>query len=220
MRVLRMFLFLLFAVPAIAQQNVNGTVTLTANATDITPATGDLECGVGYVQFYLSGVAIGPLILPQGTDKYTFAWDSTTVPDNDYVLTAVAVDRAGTGIPPHTNCDGSAPNMGNSNSILIRVVNHPPTDTTPPVITISPPMVGVITNKQQPIQVAAMDQSPIRQIQLTINGAIRSTVANMNVLNYVWNTNPYKGTSVTIETRAEDSFGNAATTLSSVFVKK
>lgn len=211
----------LFGRFAMAQQVITGTVTLTANATDVTAGIGDLECGVGYVQFYLGGNAIGPLILPQGTDQYRYAWDSTTSPDGDYALTAKAVDRAGTAIPPHTNCDGSAPNTGTSNAIALRILNHPATDTAPPTITINPPTAGaMITTKTQLIQVAAFDASGIGQIQLRINGSLKFSNSNQQVLSYNWNTSPYKGTTVNIDAASTDKAGNTGSVRSVVSVVK
>ncbi len=212
---------LLFSLCASAQTTVSGkTVMLLANASDVTPNGTDLECGVGYVQFLLSGNPIGPIILPDGTDNYKYAWDSTNTPDGDYVLTATATDRAGTGIPPHTNCDGSAPNTGTSGAILIKILNHPPTDVTPPSITINPPVPQIVTNKNQPINAIAFDAGGIANITLKINNQVKAFNSGSQALNYVWNTSPYKGTKVTIEVSAKDNAGNAGTSSTTVSVRK
>lgn len=63
---------------------VSGTVPLAANATD--------NVAVAGVQFLLNGISIGPELTayPHG-----FNWDTTTVSDGGYTLTAVARDWAG-----------------------------------------------------------------------------------------------------------------------------
>lgn len=211
----------LFGRFAMAQTSVSGAVTLTATASDVTPAIGDVECGVAYVQFRIDGQPIGPLIFPNGSDSFTMTWDTTTATNGGHTLTATATDRGGSNTPPHTVCDGSTPNTGTSNSVLITVLNNPPMDVTPPTITINPPVPGaVITVKTQLIQVAAFDPAGIGQIQLRINGSLKSTNANSQVLSYQWNTNPYKGTTVNIDAASTDKAGNTGSTRSVVSVHR
>lgn len=200
-------------------QNIAGTVTLSATATDTTLVPGDLECGVSFVQFYLAGIPMGPAIYrQQGSDTYSYSWNTTTVADNDYVLTALAVDGAGGAL-----CDGTSRNTGSSNSILIHVNNHPvvpPTDTTPPTITIAPPTASIVSNKSQVIKVATTDASKIQGISLKINDVTKATNIDSNVLNYTWNTSPYKGTTVKLEAASKDIYGNIGTIISTVTVRK
>ncbi len=124
------FLFLFLAAPLQAQ-TVKGIVTLTATASDVTEAVGDTECGIAFVQFYNGTTAIGPQITaPVSGDNYAFDWDTKSVPNGSYSITAKATDKAGA----DGSCDGSAPNIGTSNVLTI-VVGNP--DTTPPSVTIT-----------------------------------------------------------------------------------
>jgi hypothetical protein len=203
----------LFGRFAMAQTTVTGSVTLSASASDVTPAAGDVECGVAYVQFVLDGKPIGALVFPNGTNNFTMVWDSTTTTNGGHTLTATAADRAGSNVPPHTVCDGSMPNIGTSNSVLITVLNNPPLDTTPPTITINPPVAGLlITTKTQLIQVAAFDPSGIGQISIRINGTLKAQINNQQLLKFQWNTSPYKGQTVKIDAYASDKVGNAGGT--------
>ncbi len=203
----------LMALPLSAQTMKMG-VTLGADAND---GLGGTVCGIAFVQFYLNGTAIGPQIPPPATgNHYSTVWDSKSVANGPYTLTAKATDKAG----PNGTCDGSKPNIGVSSPITINVLNIPD-DVTPPVITLTPPLSGaVITSKQQSIQVAAADESPISTITLKVNGVVQATTTNQNTLGFVWNTNPYKGRSAVIEVAATDEAGNTSTTTSMVTVKK
>jgi hypothetical protein len=63
---------------------VSGTLTVSASATD--------NVGVAGVQFHLDSANLGG---EDTTNAYTLPWDTTTVPDGAYTLTATARDAAG-----------------------------------------------------------------------------------------------------------------------------
>jgi hypothetical protein len=67
-----------------AGASVTGTVTVAANASD--------DVGVIGVQFKLGGANLGP---EDTTSPYAVSWDTTTVAEGSYTLTAVARDAAG-----------------------------------------------------------------------------------------------------------------------------
>lgn len=93
-----------------ANQTVEGTVALTANASD--------DTAVASVQFAINGVALG------GADvaaPYSTEWDTTTVENGTYAITATAKDAAG-------NTATSAP-------INVTVYNAPVVQ--PPAATVS-----------------------------------------------------------------------------------
>lgn len=85
-----------------AGANVNGTITVTATATD--------NVGVVGVQFRLDGAALGGEDL---TAPYSFAWNTTTAGNGAHALTAVARDAAG--------------NQTVSAAVSVAVNNAPPT---------------------------------------------------------------------------------------------
>lgn len=118
-------------------QTVNGSVTLTATASDITSDTGDTECGVASVQFFNGGAGLSPIMTaPTAGNNYVFNWDTKSVPNGTYVITAVAKDKAGPGTTPANTCDSTKQNVATSNPITVVVDNKAP-DGTAPSITIT-----------------------------------------------------------------------------------
>jgi hypothetical protein len=132
---LALSLIILFCLSA-AAQSVSSTVTLTANAVDPIVA-GSGTCGVKDVQFFNGTTAISPAITtPTTGNNYTFAWDTKSVPNGNYVITAKASDKAGIATNNTNTCDSSKPNIGTSNAINV-TVNNLPADTNSPTITIT-----------------------------------------------------------------------------------
>lgn len=80
---------------------VSGTIDITADATD--------DIGVAQVDFYVGNTLIGTAT----TSPYSVSWDSTTVTDGTYTLTAVAIDT-------------TSQTASDSISVLIDNVNDPP----------------------------------------------------------------------------------------------
>ncbi|MGH7801995.1 MAG: S8 family serine peptidase [Thermodesulfobacteriota bacterium] len=81
---------------------VSGTLTISADADD--------DFGIGRVDFFVNNDLIGT----DDTPPYEIPWDSTTVVDGDYTITATAIDTA---------------NLNSSDSINVtvdNVVNQPP----------------------------------------------------------------------------------------------
>jgi len=123
---------------AFGQTAVSGNVTLTANASDVTTATGDLECGVAFVQFYNGTTPIGPQITaPTSGSSYVFVWDTKTVANGNYSISAKASDKAG-GVDAAGNgiCNSTKPNVGTSAAMVVAVSNIP-ADVAVPTISIT-----------------------------------------------------------------------------------
>lgn len=78
----------LFSPGIVGSTTLTGTVSLTATAAD--------DWAVGGVQFAMNGQNIGAeLTTPSPLTKYTLTWDSTTLPNGSYTLTATARDTTG-----------------------------------------------------------------------------------------------------------------------------
>jgi methionine-rich copper-binding protein CopC len=90
---------------------VSGTVNLSANASD--------NVGVAGVQFLLNGANLGA---EDTTSPYSVSWDTTTVANGPYVITARARDAAG--------------NVTTSTQVNVTVTN---VDSTPPTVTARTP---------------------------------------------------------------------------------
>ncbi len=76
---------------------VSSTVILSANASD--------NVGVSSVPFSVDGTVVGT----DTTSPYTFSWNSTSVPNGSYTITATAVDTSG--------------NQATSNAVTVTVLN-------------------------------------------------------------------------------------------------
>jgi fibronectin type 3 domain-containing protein len=100
---------------------VLGTISIDADATD--------NIGVVGVQFQLDGVDLGTEDL---TSPYSVNWDTTTVADDNYGLTAVARDVAG--------------NTATSTVVNVIVDNVPPPDPTPPTVPTNVQVTSVTTS--------------------------------------------------------------------------
>ena len=112
--VLSACLTLLSAASALSQSGsttVEGAIPVSANATD--------NVGVVGVQFYLDG---SPLGSEDTNPPYSITWDTTSVPNGSYTLTATARDAAG--------------NVGTSPPVRVDVFN--PDTEAPSVIITSP----------------------------------------------------------------------------------
>ena len=78
----------LFSPGVVGSTTLTGTVSLTASAADDRVVAG--------VQFQLNGQNIGPeLTTDSPPTKYTLVWDSTSLPNGTYTLTATARDGVG-----------------------------------------------------------------------------------------------------------------------------
>ena len=78
----------MFSPGIVGSTTLTGLVSLTATAGD--------DWAVGGVQLQLNGQNIGAeMTIPSPLTKYTLNWDSTTLPNGTYTLTAVARDTSG-----------------------------------------------------------------------------------------------------------------------------
>lgn len=133
MKVFAAIVLILVMTQLIQAQSVSGSVTLSANATDVTPVVGDTECGVAFVQFFNGAAPLGPQIsAPITGTTYQFAWDTKTVNNGTYQITAKATDKAGL----NGLCDSTKVNVGVSNALTV-VVNNIPPDVATPTVTIT-----------------------------------------------------------------------------------
>jgi hypothetical protein len=115
--------FILVLLLCVQSQPVRGDIAITITATDA-------GCGVDYVQIFNGANPLSPKITtpaPDGT--YSFTFDTKTLTNGSYDITAKAADKAGA-----DTCDGTTPNIGTSPPATI-VVGNP--DITAPTVTIT-----------------------------------------------------------------------------------
>lgn len=169
------------SVTAPAAGNVSGTVNVTANATDNVAVTG--------VQFLLNGVNLGPedLVAP-----YTVSWNTTTVPNGNYTLTARARDAAG--------------NNATSAPVLVTVSNA--VDITAPTVSITDPAAGQVLGTVN-VAANAADNVGVVGVQFLLNGVNLGSEDLSAPYTVSWNTLLSTNGSYTLTARARDAAGNS-----------
>jgi len=165
---------------------VSGTTTVTASASD--------DVGVAGVGFFVDGVAIG---VEDTTAPYEVPWDTTTVTDGSYTLTALARDAAG--------------NTATSAGVTVTVANAPGPDATPPTVAITAPESGATVSGTTTMTASASDDVGVAGVGFFVDGVaigVEDTTAPYEV---PWDTTTVTDGSYTLTAVARDAAGNAAT---------
>jgi chitinase len=162
---------------------VSGTVAITASASD--------NVGVSRLELYENGV----LLYVTNIAPYSFNWNTASVANGSYVLTAKAYDTSG--------------NIGQSPAVTI-VVNNPVPDATAPSISLSAPVNGAVVSGTVNIAANATDNIGVTRVELYVNGALQA-IDTTAPYSFSWNTAPLANGSYTLAARAYDAAGNNAT---------
>ena len=160
---------------------VSGTVTVSANASD--------NKGVVGVQFLLNGAALGT---EDKTAAYSVSWNTTTVTNGDYTLTAVARDAA-------DNKTTSAP-------VTVTV------DNTAPTVNITAPANNATVSGTVSLTAGASDNVGVTRVQF-LDGAnlIAEDTSSTGGWGVSWNTATATNGAHTLTARAYDAAGNTTT---------
>jgi hypothetical protein len=165
---------------------VSGTVTLTANASD--------NVGVSKVEFYENGV----LLNATNVAPYNCSWNTTTVANGSYTLTAKAYDAAG--------------NVGQSSNVSV-TVNNTVADTTAPTVSISAPVNGATVSGTTSVTASASDNVGVTKVEFYVNGALQITDTS-SPYTFSWNTTAVTNGTYTLTAKAYDAAGNVGTSAS------
>jgi RHS repeat-associated protein len=160
---------------------VNGIVPVSANATD--------DGRVDVVEFFVGNVSIGA----DASAPYEVNWDSKTLPNGSYALTARAKDDAG--------------NTTTSRAVSVIVDN-----TAPPTTAITSPANGATVKGTVTISASATDDRGVSKVEFYVDDIL---LAEDKTASYsaAWNTltfPSYDGPH-TLTTRAYDSSGQVTT---------
>lgn len=168
---------------------VKGELTINVNATD--------NVGISQVALYINGNLYAIAI----SSPYNFFWDTKSSIDGVFEVVAVAYDSSG--------------NITRSEPIRVNVKNS---DTIPPVVSITSPKDGsYVTTRRVNINVTSSDNERVVRIELYINGALKTFVADKTSLTWSWDTSLISKGSHIILTKAYDSAGNVGTKTITVY---
>jgi parallel beta-helix repeat protein len=172
-----------FTSPSSGMQ-ISGSFSLNAGASDNT--------GVAGVRFTVNGASIAS---EDTAAPYTVTWNSTSVPNGNYTLAAVARDSA-----------------GNTNQATVTVsVNNPvaPTpDTTKPNIGIAAPTNGATVSGSITVTASASDNVGVTSVWYQLNGqAIGTTTSSPYAITL--NTAQYANGAYTLTAFARDAANNS-----------
>ena len=159
---------------------VSANVTISASATD--------DIGVQSVTFEVDGVTLGS---PDTTAPYEISWDTTSVQNGDYTLSAIATDSA---------TQESAPS-----SVTVTVNNPPPVDNPPSVSITSPDGTRDLSNIEA-ITASATDDNGVVSVEFFVDGT--SLFGDSSSPYAVsWDTTAVADGTYTILARATDTIG-------------
>jgi hypothetical protein len=168
-------------ITAPAAGTVTGTVNVTANATD--------NVGVVGVQFLLNGVNLGTedLVAP-----YAVSWNTATVANDNYTLTARARDAAG--------------NITTSAAVVVTTNN----DIQAPVVSLTNPAAGIVAGTIN-VSADATDNTGVAGVQFLLDGNNLGTEDLVAPYTISWNTTTITDGNHTLTARARDAAGNITT---------
>ncbi len=166
---------------------IAGTTTISASATD--------NIGVTKVDFYRGTTLFGT----DTTSPYSISWNTTTVANSTYSLTAKAYDASG--------------NTATSSIVSVSIANiatpPPPADTTLPVVSISSPLNNAIVSGTRTINASASDNSgSISKMEIYVDNILLKQNTLTASISYRWNTRKISIGSHTIVVKAYDAAGN------------
>jgi Hypothetical glycosyl hydrolase family 15/Bacterial Ig domain/Carboxypeptidase regulatory-like domain len=177
-----------FASPT-AGASVSASVIVSASASD--------DVGVTKVDFLVDGVLKGT----DGAAPWSFTWDSTTVANGTHTLSVRASDAA-------RNSTSTQVSVNVSNTIA---------DTSPPAVSFGAPAGGTTVSGPVPVSASASDNVGVTKVELSVDGALKSTDTT-SPWSFTWDSTKAANGTHTLSARAYDAAGNAATSQISVNV--
>jgi hypothetical protein len=164
--------------------NVAGTVTVSANASD--------NLGVARVDLLVNGVVKGSDL----SAPFQFSWNTTTLANGAAQLKAIAYDTSG--------------NSTSSSIITVNVANvaPPPTDTTPPTVSIASPTGGNVAGTVA-ISANASDNVGVARVDLLVNGVVKASDTTAPY-QFSWNSTTVANGAAQLKAVAYDAAGNSA----------
>jgi subtilisin family serine protease len=169
---------------------VSGTAVVDAAASD--------DVGVVTVDLYLDGA----LLVSDSSSPYSFALDSSSLPNGKHVLQALASDAA------HNSAMSAAVTV---------TVDNTPADTTAPVVAMGTPASGATVKGTVSVTASATDNVGVSKVDLYIDGVLFASDATAPYA-FSWNSVPVSNGVHTLKLVATDLAGNLGETTRAVTV--
>ena len=170
----------------------------TLSATAVVDVAASDNVGVVKVDLYVDGV----FFASDTFSLYSFAWDTTAVPNGAHTLHAVSFDAAG--------------NTTSSTPVAVTVANSPP-DTTAPAVSISAPAAGATVSGTTTVSASASDNVGVTKVDFYVDGVLKTTDTTAPYA-FSWNTTASSNGAHTLQAVASDAAGNATSVTRSVTV--
>ena len=165
-----------------ADATLNGTVTLSASATD--------DVAVASVQFFVDGVALGAADVDA---PYEWTWSTAAVPNGAHTVTAVARDTAG------KETTGRA--------VAVTVTN----DTTPPTVAVTGPVADATVSGTVAVAATAADDFAVTGVRFLVDGVALGAEDTTAPFEASWNTTALANGSHVLTAVARDAAGHETT---------
>lgn len=156
---------------------VKGTVSIAANAAD--------NVGVSRVEFYLNNALLGATNMA----PYAYNWNTQSVVNGVYNVTAKAYDSAG--------------NVGLSQVVTVNVSN----DVTVPIVTLTSPAGGSTVSGTVSLTASASDNVGVSKVEFYQNNTLIGS-SSTAPYSFSWNTAQLANGTYTITAKAYDAAGN------------
>ena len=163
---------------------VNGTVSVTANASD--------NVAVASVQFQIDGANAGAAVTAA---PYSYSWSTTGVSNGSHTI------KAGSRRDTSNNSTTSA-------TVTVTVNNS---DITPPTVSVTAPANGATVNGTVSVTANASDNVAVAKVQFQIDGANAGAAVTAAPYSYSWSTTGVSNGSHTIKAIATDTSNNSTT---------
>ncbi|QWV95837.1 fibronectin type III domain-containing protein [Geomonas nitrogeniifigens] len=163
---------------------VSGSVSIAASATD--------NVGVSRVDFYLNNA----LLSSTNMAPYTYNWNTKTVANGVYNITAKAYDAAG--------------NIGQSQTTTVNVFN----DVIAPTVSLASPASSATVSGTVTVTANATDNVGVSKVEFYKNGVLVGT-STLAPYSFSWNTKLDANGTYTLTAKAYDAAGNVGVSQSS-----
>ncbi|MBV5339649.1 MAG: DNRLRE domain-containing protein [Deltaproteobacteria bacterium] len=159
---------------------VSATTTIVASASD--------NVGVSKVEFYRSGT----LLYATNVAPFSYGWNTSTVANGSYTLTAKAYDNTG--------------NVATSANVVV-TVNNTVADVTVPAVSVTAPAAGATVSGTVSVAASASDNIGVSKVEFFVNNVLAAT-DTASPFTYSWNTALLSNGSYSVMAKAYDAVGN------------